>query len=168
MFRGAASFALGGLLALGQAPAFASDLNHYRSDGWSLAVRHDRFIGQIRCRLASSNHRLRYQPGAVGFFAGKHRDTLTSWYQVDDGAPVRWQDRTAALIAASVEIDGPALDNPTGGWLWIPISEVAQARTVAVRIGDHGHVHRYALAGFTPMLDAARRLGCATDDAFRI
>lgn len=64
----------------------------------------------------------------MGFLVGKGHDTRMAWYRIDDGAPVRWQDRTAALIAADVEIDGPALDNPTGGWVWIPFAEVVDRR----------------------------------------
>ncbi|WBO24455.1 hypothetical protein [Sphingomonas abietis] len=158
---------LGAALTLGMAPAAAKD-ERFQSDGWGLAVRHDRFTGQTRCVLTSVNRRSRYQPGAIGFLMGKRRDTLTAWYRVDDGAPIQWQARTASLIAANVSIDGPGLDNPTGAWVWIPVSELEQAKTVAIRANDQGRIHHYRLAGFVRMLDAARRLGCGSDDAFRI
>jgi hypothetical protein len=160
-------FVLGASPVLGFSPASAK-FERYNSDGWRLRVRHDRFTGQTRCALASSNHHLRYQPGAVGFLVGKRRDTLAAWYRIDGGVPVRWQNRMASLIAADVAIDGPGLDNPTGGWVWIPLSEVEHAGTVAIRASDHGRLHHYAIAGFVPMLDAARRLGCGSDDAFRL
>lgn len=163
----ASSVALGALLTLGIAPATA-EVERFRGDGWSLRVQHDRLTGQTRCVLASTNRHLRYQPGAIGFLAGRRQNTLAAWYQVDDSAPVRWQDRTASLIAADVAIDGPGLDNPTGGWVWIPVSEIERARTVVIRAGDHGRIHHFAIAGFAPMLDAARRVGCGSDDAFRI
>lgn len=163
----ATSLVLGGALAIASSPA-AAKIEHYRDGGWDLHIRHDGFTGQTRCLLASTNRHLRYQPGAIGIRMGKHRNTLTAWYRVDNGAPVRWQDRTAALIGAGVAIDGPGLDNPTGGWIWIPLAEVEQAQSIAVRPDEHRRVRRFVLGGFAPMLEAARRLGCASDNAFRI
>lgn len=164
MMSGAMS---GILLAFGMAPAGAK-IEQYRSGGWDLSIRHDHFSGQTRCLLVSVDHRMRFQPGAVGFRLGKRRDTLSAWYRIDDGAPVRWQDRTAALVGAGVAIDGPGLDNPTGGWVWIPISEAEDAKVVAIRSKERARVRRFHLGDFAPMLAAAHRLGCGSDDAFRI
>lgn len=158
---------LGGILMASGSPANA-ELQHFRDGGWDLRIEHDTFTGQTRCALGSVNRHFRYQPGAVGFRMGKHRDTLSAWYRIDEGAPARWQDRTASLIGAGAVIDGPALDNPTGGWVWIPVSEVETAKVVSIRVKDKASVRRYRIGGFAPMLYAARRLGCASDDAFRI
>ena len=157
---------LGLLLFAGSADASQTD-KRFQANGWLLQIHLDRFTARSRCVLASANHRLRYQPGAIGFLLGKRRDTLGAWYKVDGGVPVRWQNRTAALVASGVAIDGPGLDNPTGGWVWIPVSEVDQATSVAIRGDDKGRVHRFRVSGFEAMLDASRRLGCESDDTFR-
>ena len=99
---------------------------------------------------------------------GKRRSTLAAWCRVYDEAPVRWQNRTAGLIGTGVAIDGPGVDNPTGGWVWIPVSEVEGARTVAIRARRRGHIRHFRVGDFAPMLDAVHRLGCGSDDAFRI
>lgn len=161
------SFVLGAMLALGVVPVRA-DVDRYRDDGWDLGIDHDRFSGLTRCALSSSNHRIRYQPGAIGFRVATHRDTLRSWYRVDDGPAVRWQDRTAELIAKGVSIDGPGLDDPTGGWVWIPLPEVERSNLVMVRAGDADRPRRYRMRGFIAMLEASHRLGCSADDSFRI
>lgn len=160
------SLVLGGILAAGSSPA-AAKVERFRDGGWDLSIRRDAFTGQARCALASVNRHFRFQPGAVGIRVGKRRDTLSAWYRIDDGAPVRWQDRTASLIGAGAAIDGPALDNPTGGWVWIPLSEIENATVVSIQVKERAPVRRYRIGGFAPMLGAARRLGCAADDAFR-
>lgn len=157
---------LAAILMLASAPALATAKDRSRLDGWVLTVRHDRFAGRVHCDLFASNHRLRYQPQAVGFRLGHHRDTRAAWYRVDDGPAIRWQDRTATLIAAGVPIDGPGLDNPTGGWVWISLDEVRQARNVAIRANERGRTHNFPMKGLAAMLDAAPRLGCASDASF--
>jgi len=145
----------------------ASAKRAFSQDGWQLVIRNDRFTGETACRLSSTNHRMRYQPGAIGFFVGHRHDTLAAWYRVDGGAPVPWQDRSAALIAADVKIESPRLDNITGGWVWIPVSEVERARVVAIRPGGKTHIRHFHVRGFAAMREAAARLGCSSDDAFR-
>jgi len=145
-----------------------ADVKRYRSGGWDINIHHDNFTGVTRCALVSSDQRMRFQPGAIGFQTSKHRNTLATWYRVDDGQPVRWQDRTATLIESGAAIDGPGLDNPTGGWVWVPLTEVQDANRIAIRTSDRARVRTFSLGEFAPMLEAARRLGCASDNAFRI
>jgi hypothetical protein len=159
-------FILVAAATLAPSPAFAK--RAFSQDGWRLVIRDDRFTGQIACRLSSTNHHMRYQPGAVGFFVGHRHDTLAAWYRVDGGAPVRWQDRSAALIAAGVKIDSPDLDDVTGGWIWIPVDEVQRASLVAIRPGDRARTRHFHLRGFAAMREAATRLGCSSNDIFRL
>ena len=131
-------------------------------------MRHDRFADRQHCSLASPRDRVVYQPHAVGYRFAKRRDTLDAWYRVDGGAPRRWQDRYPALIAAGAQIDGPGLDDPTGGTVWIPVDEVRDARIVTIRLAASARLRAFRMRGFTSMLDAARRLGCASDADFTI
>lgn len=153
-------------LMLAREPALAATKERSSLDGWVLTVRDDRFADRVHCDLFASSHKLQYQPHAVGFRLGHHRDTLSAWYRVDGGPAIRWQDRTAALIATGAQIDGPGLDNPTGGWVWIPLEDVRQARNVAIRAGEQGHIHHFQMKGLAAMLDAAPRHGCASDASF--
>jgi hypothetical protein len=160
-----ASIALGITLALA---ARTTQAKPYPGGTWVLKTHRDRFTGMTRCGVRSINHRVVYQPAAVGFFIGRRQNTLNAWYKVDGNAAVRWQDRIATLIALDVSIDGPGLDNPTGGWVWIPLGEVLAATTVAIRADDRGHIFQFSLAPLGPVLASAQRAGCASDAAFRI
>jgi hypothetical protein len=132
----------------------------YYQDGWTLAVQGDVFAGRTRCMLTARDHRLTYQPGALGFRLGARRDVLDAIYRLDGGAPHRWQDRYPALVAAQIPVDGPRVDDSFGGVAWLPLSDLRTVRTVEMRAGDATQVQRFELRGFWPMLDAARRLGC--------
>ena len=157
---------LGAWLALGASPN-AAKIERYRDGGWDLVIKHDRFANLTRCVLSSTDRRVDYQPGALGFQVGKRRDTRGAWYRVDGSAPVRWQDRIPVLVASGVVIDGPGLDNPSGGWVWIPIDEVREAQRIEIRAADRVRVREFRLQGFASLLNSARRLGCDVDDSFR-
>ena len=160
------SFILATATALLPSPASAE--HRFKQDGWLLTIKNDGFTGQTACVLSSKKPRMRYQPGAIGFFVGHRHDTLAAWYRVDGGSPVRWQDRSPELIAANVKIDSPALDDVTGGWVWIPADEVQRAGVVAIRPGDKAHTRHFHVRGFAAMREAATRLGCGSDDTFRL
>lgn len=134
-------------------------LARYEADGWRLTVRHDGFTGQVACQLQSADRRMRYQPGAIGFVSGQ-RDTIHAWYRLDGGAAYRWQDRYPALVAAGVMTDGPGLDDPTGGIVWLPEEDLRRVASVAIRTNPKRRVRTFALRGAATMIAAARRLGC--------
>jgi hypothetical protein len=159
----ASSFVLAGGLCCFQQIASANRVEQYKNDGWHVSARHDAFAGTTRCAIRSINHHIIYQPGALGFRFRRHRDTLGAWYHIDGGAPLRWEDRYPALIASGVQIDGPGLDNPTGGIVWLPFADLKDAAIVTIRAGGYGKGRDFMLRGFPQALDAARRLGCATD-----
>jgi hypothetical protein len=163
--KGVPGIMLGIMLALAVPTAQAK---LYRSSPWVLKARRDSFTGVTRCDLRSANHRVIYQPAAVGFLIGRRRNTSNAWYKVDGKPPVRWQNRIATLIASDVSIEGLGLDNPTVGWVWIPLAEVLTARTVAIRADDRGHIYRFSLAPLGPVLASGQRAGCTSDAAFRI
>ncbi len=110
--------------------------------------------------MRSSDGRMTYQPGAIGFRFGHRRDTLDAWYRLDTGPALRWRDSYPALIATGVAIDGPGLDNPTGGIVWLPEADAIHASEVTVRPTRKARAQTFRLGGFASLVDAARRLGC--------
>jgi hypothetical protein len=148
------------LCALAGAPAGAQKVARYEQDGWALNVRHDDFTGLTSCSMLSTDRRIVVQPAAIGFRFAKGSDTFHAWYQVDGAAAQRWQDMYSALIMADADIDGPGLDDPTGGVMWLPTELVRTAREVTVRLHDRGDARMFRLQGLDPMLAAADRLGC--------
>lgn len=146
--------------------ASAKRVEHYANNGWKLAIQHDPFTGQVRCSLRSRGAHMVYQRGAIGFHIAQKASTTSAWYRVDDAAPARWQDDYPALIAAGVSMDGPALDNPTAGTVWLPLAKVEHADTVRIRVGTRGRCHAFHIRGLAAMRDAANRLGCGSDASF--
>jgi hypothetical protein len=144
-----------------------SKVERFAKGGWKLIVRHDSFADQMHCRLYTKDHAILFQPAAVGFRFGSRRDTLDAWFRIDGGAPVRWQDRYPALVATGAQIDGPGIDNPMGGIVWLPIDDVRAAHMVTIRASGNGKGHRFRMRGFAAMLDAAQRLGCVSDTSFQ-
>jgi hypothetical protein len=142
-------------------PVVARDrVDRYGIDGWIVTLRHDGFTGLVTCTMRSSDGRMLYQPGAIGFQLGRRRDTLDAWYRLDVGPALRWRDRYPALIAADVAIDGSGLDNPTGGTVWLPEADVARVQEVTIRSTRKARPQTFHLGGFAPLRDAAQRLGC--------
>jgi len=126
---------------------------------WQVRLQRDAFTGALSCELRSTDHRMIYQPGALGFRQG-HRDTLHAWYRFDGGPALRWQDRYAAVIAAGVSVEGTGLDNPTAGIVWLPAGDLTGISSVAIRSSVARRVRTFDVRGYPEMVDAARRRGC--------
>ncbi len=156
-WRGALGFAM--LLSVSSQANAADRVERFAADGWLLTVRHDGFIGRIACAMRSVDKRMYYQPRAVGFVV-KSRDTLGAWYRLDGGAAYRWQDRYPTLLAQGVTVEGPGLDNPTGGIVWLPEDELRNVESVAIRATPRGRVRTFTVRGYQTLASAARRLGC--------
>jgi len=147
-------------MALASSAAGGRTVERVHEDGWTLIVRHDRFTTETRCTFRARRRHILVRPGAVGFRLGERHDIVHARYRIDGGLPRRWQDAYAALVAAEVDIGGPATDAGLGGVAWLPVSWVSQARQVAFEAGDSRHVRRFALRALAPILADGQRLGC--------
>lgn len=127
---------------------------------WQLKVVRDTFTDKTDCQLRTRDGLIRFQPGAIGFLFPHRRDTLAAWYRIGDGAPVRWQDRYATLVAAGVHVVGPGLDDPTSGIVWIPQTELASARSVSIRLGAKDRPRSFMLEPITSSIADAETRGC--------
>ncbi len=136
-------------------------IDRYGMDGWAVTLRHDAFTGQLECNMHSDDGRMLYQPSAVGFrFRHSRRDTLDAWYRLEDGPAQRWRDRFPTLIAAGVAIDGPGLDDPTDGIVWLPEADVSAVNEVTIRPTRKARPQTFHLGDFAALANAVRRLGC--------
>ena len=142
----------------------------YAEDGWTMTIRRDGFSGMVRCRLVSlktlAQGRITYAGETLGFQLGDEDNALDAWYRVDGGPPRRWRDLYPQLAAQGVPLDQGPLDNPTGGLVLIPRDEVADAKVVMIKVGDHGPVRTFHLRGFARALAAAKYNGCADEGSF--
>lgn len=153
-------------LLVGAGIGSARTVDRYAANGWQLTIRHDAFADRVSCTLRSHDRRILFQPGAVGFRFRRRRDTLGAIYRIDGGAPRRWQDAYPQLITNGVDVEGPGLDDPTDGVVWVPIDELRGTRIVAVRANGRHDGRIFALRGFEAMRDAAQRLGCRSKADF--
>ena len=70
------------------------------------------------------------------------------------------------LAAQRVPIGGETLDAPTGGVVWLPLSDLERVSRVAIQLSPGKRPRLFALTGFMDLLGSARRLGCSPDELF--
>ena len=67
---------------------------------------------------------------------------------------------------AGIAVDGPGLDNPTDGVVWIPIAELANVRHVWIRPNTRHPPTKFIMEGLAAVLLRARTRGCEPDATF--
>lgn len=142
----------------------------YQLDGWVMTIQTDGFTGQPRCHLYSPKTlfqgRITYEGGALGFVFDEDRNTQNAWYRVDQAHAKRWQDVYPQLVRLRVPLEGGSLDNPTGGVVLLPETEVASAQEVSIRLSETESPKRFRLKGFEAAKAAALANGCDRADSF--
>jgi len=159
-----AAAALAGPATAARVPHGVAHKTWYKGD-WRLDVSRDRFSGAIACRLRAHGGRQIYRAGAVGFNVGAD-NAMTAAYRIDGGEPVAARSDLPRLIALHVPLERGGLDDPSGGYVWIPFDRLAQAGWVAIepRPGAWPKVAR--LTGMVALHDLALTLGCTPDGVF--
>lgn len=147
------------------APA-ESRVQYYGIGAWRLRITTSLFSGDVRCRLYRHDREVIYKKSALGFRFDDDADTLQAWIKIDNRAARRWRDMLPALAAQDVPISGKNLDAPTDGIVWLPLSELEQARKVAIQLRPGKRPRLFSMGGFGDLLEAGRRLGCSPDERF--
>ena len=179
MVRGALQAALTGLLlvAVGPLPPALAHVpihfappqttkQSFRQDGWRLTIRTSRFSGDSRCHLEHRQQPISYAAGALGFHFSPRLNTQGAWLKIDDAPPSRAQDETPALIRLGVPLDGPGLDNPGGGVVWIPASRLNGASIVTIQPAANRPPRSFSLKGFVQIRELALARGCTPEGRF--
>jgi hypothetical protein len=142
----------------------------YQLKGWMMDIQKDGFTGQVRCHLFSmrtlSQGRITYAQNTLGFELDPGQSTLNAWYRIDNRPAQRANDLYPRLVAERVAGSEGSLENPTGGVVLIPAADLANARTVTIRVNEQAAPKRFNLKGFDGALKAARYNGCMSDDSF--
>lgn len=142
----------------------------YYDGGWVMNIAVDRFTQQARCHLFQGAWRsprsITFARRALGFRFAERIDTADAWYRIDGGPPRRALDNDPTLVHNDTPLDTGDLLNPSGGVVWIPVDQVADAETVAIKPTRHSGAVEYHPRGFRAALEAARVNGCAPDTAF--
>ena len=138
---------------------------HYRQGAWRLEVARDRFSGAIACRLQAHRGRQIYRMGAVGFAVGA-RNQAEAAYRIDFGDPVPARNDVPRLIALQVPFERGGMDNPAGGYVWIPFDRLRAANSVAIEPRPGARPRQVRLDGLTALHDRAVAQGCTPDTVF--
>ena len=70
------------------------------------------------------------------------------------------------LIAQHVPLDRGGMDDPAGGFVWIPFDKLDQASRVAIEPRPGARPRVVRLAGLVALHDLAVTRGCAPDGVF--
>lgn len=164
----AASMGAAALLCPAPAPArVPHGVAHegYHEGLWRLDVAQDRFSGAIACRLRAHRGRQIYRAGAVGFEVGAPSQ-IGAAYRIDGGAPVAARNAVPRLIALQAPLDRGGMDNPAGGYVWIPFEALRSANSVAIEPRPGARPRVVRLAGLAALHDRAVARGCTPDTVF--
>lgn len=133
---------------------------------WRVTIVRDPFSAEVQCRLSRRDRRAFYIANAIGFRFDRHRDVTRGWYRVDGAVAKQWRDALPELVRLGVDIDGPQLDSPTGGIMWLPSAWLDQANWVEIEPQPGKKARRIGLRGFADLRDIARTQGCAPEARF--
>jgi hypothetical protein len=143
---------------------------HYNIDNWQLIIQKDGFTGRVSCQLyrlkTLSQGRITYAQETFGFEMGTDDNSLNAWYRIDKSPAKAWQDIYPTLAENRVKLLGGTFENPTGGVVLIPATEVKNAKAVTIRIDQKKAPKRFLLGRFEKAKSAADRLGCNQEQQF--
>ena len=136
---------------------------------WRMSVRTDRFTGAVSCRLFKGSA---FEPGvayahaSLAFRFSPRLSTLDAVYRVDQGPARLWTSIYPSLVQLRAMPPAASLENPTGGLVVLPMTELTAARTVTIRPSPDSQPKIFQVARIADALAQARALGCSSDDDF--
>jgi hypothetical protein len=125
---------------------------------WVLQVDHDPFTGQTWCRLKGGG--MTYGPAAMIFKFDSHTDTFGAVYRIDGGPAVSWRVNAMTLASRGVTLQTDALNNPSGGRVYVPTAALAGAQTITIRPSPTLPTRTFDLSGLPGALGKAQAAGC--------
>jgi hypothetical protein len=153
-----------------RASSYKADQKIYELDGWRMVIRKDGFTGEVRCRLYTPKTlrrgRITYAQNTFGFQLDKDINTTEAWYRIDGGPARRWKEHFPVLKASRVQTEWGTFENPSGGVVLIPESELLTAREVTIKGSKKSSPKRFQIKGFQAAKAAALYNGCGSEDSF--
>ena len=149
---------LGGVLHSGQ-----TTLHNYRQDGWQIDIRKDTFSGLVTCDVEKRGlwaPMIAVLPEAIEFRFGNHVDTSEALYRVDSLPASSTRDLQSSLIQVGAFWRAEQLDSSTGGVVRLPLSQVADAKVIRIRLRPNLAPRTFRLESLWPIISFARAQGC--------
>jgi hypothetical protein len=133
---------------------------------WRLDIAHERFSGEIACRLRSRDHKSLYRAGAVGFRFKSRWDVAAAVYRVDHSEPRYSRDDLPDLIARGVPMDRGGMDNADAGIVWIPYEHLTRANAISIEPRRDRRAVTFHFRGLVALRDIALARGCTPESRF--
>ena len=155
------AFALfGGALNFGGSSAHGPDLQvkHYALKGWRIDVGHDRFKNSTVCSIRKST--VLYSHGVLTFRFGHKVDTANAVFRVDDGPLLAVGSVAVKAAGLGAPFNGPNLNNPSDGAVYIPADDVGNARQVSIKPNSKMTHRVFGLTGLSQAIEAAKGQNC--------
>jgi len=131
--------------------------------GWTLKITRDPYADQTSCSLRKG--RVIFERHSLVFDFGAGTDTDNAFFRLDGGAPhslseVKIEDERNGFFD-----NGVSLKDPLAGRVVLPVSAVADAKEVSIRLSPKYGPHTFDVRGLADALAAAKSAGCGADFA---
>ena len=98
--------------------------------------------------------------GVVTFYFGDQARTFEALYKVDAGPAVSWRANAMVLASTGSLAMSEDLVNASGGRVPVPLSVLAGARSISIRISPKVRAREFSLADLPAALARAEAKGC--------
>ncbi len=132
-----------------------------RRADWTVNIRHDNFTKTTTCSLKS--RAVDFHSGFVVFRLGPSVNTDGAFFRIDEG-PARSIDETVRRDQQLGYFSGRGpIDNPSGGEVALPRSDLDGAKQVTIRATPHSKPRLFDLTRLPDALAAAKAGGCPVE-----
>jgi len=136
----------------------APSTRRYAAGVWTLTVHSDGFTGATTCSVRSS--RIVIRRDTAIFELDPNKNTDHAQFRIDGGAARSVQDVTLENARHGVFPDRGWIDNPSGGEIAVPVTDIANAKRIWIRVWRHGRVVSFNVNHLGEVLRSAAGLGC--------
>ncbi len=126
--------------------------------GWHYTIVEERFSHQVHCQLFM--HGAEYADHILTLHFGSSVDTSFAWYSKDGGPAAPWQRQIPALLVLGARLDTDSLQNPSGGRVLLPQSEITGVDILQVAPNVRVRPRSYNLAGLNMAIRILEDRGC--------
>ncbi len=134
-------------------------VKQYRVGRWSIERTLDRLTAGVRCSVKFDRMRLEGKDLVVDF--GRKIDTTDSVYRIDDGLVKLTQNSEATRRLWQAQEGEARLTNPSGGLIAVPLTEIASASRLILRIDTAHQPIKLDVSGLPRVMEKMTVIGCS-------
>jgi hypothetical protein len=134
-------------------------VEHRKLGHWTLDITRDAFAGSTSCRMRMQG--MVVEHSAARFDFGRGARTFEAIYRIDGGPPTSWRANAMALAANGIRLQSENIENPSNGWVAVPLGAILSAHKIAIRPSPRANARTFDLTGLASALEQADAAGCA-------